>query len=58
MISFKLARSQSYKSEAKSAGALLLVLGIVVGALFHFLLGAVLFTIGVVLVIGGLAATE
>ena len=58
MASFKLESGGNAKEQAKSAGALLVILGIVCYFLIHVYAGYVLGALGLVLLIGSFAATE
>lgn len=58
MGSFKLEKGGSAKSQALSGGALLAILGIVSFFVIAPIVGIILGALGLVFVIGGLAASE
>lgn len=58
MGSFKLEKGGSAKSQALSGGALLAILGIVSFFVIAPIVGIILAALGIVFIIGGLAASE
>ncbi len=56
--SFKLQKGGSAKNQAVSGGALLIILGIVAFFVIAPVAGIILGALGIVFVIGGLAASE
>lgn len=59
MSSFKLDTSKTdLKSQAKSIGALLVILGVVIAIVVNALVGGIMLVAGTLAVIAGFAATE
>ena len=53
MQSFKLEKGNGSKDSASSAGALLIILGLVVAFLIHFLAGGAMIVLGIIALLAG-----
>jgi hypothetical protein len=53
MSSFKLEKGSSYKQQAISAGALLILLGIIVFIAWYPIVGFAMMTLGIIAIIAG-----